>query len=127
MAAASTLQARTARAAAARSRTPRDRAGTRSLGPAARVRWDRLGRLAMLFVLMALLYLYLSAGVHMLSSWGQARKDSSAVVALEREHKALVRQHEALGRQGTVEEEARRLGMMKKGEQPYIVSGLPNN
>ena len=79
------------------------------------MRWDRLGRLAMLFVLAALLYLYLSAGIHMFSTWRQARRDSAAVVAMEREHRALVRQHEALGRQGTVEAEARRLGMMKTG------------
>jgi len=91
------------------------------------VRWDRLGRLAMLFVLAALLYLYLSAGIRMFSTWGQARRDSAAVTAMEREHAMLVRQHEALGRQGTVEAEARRLGMMRKGEQPYVVSGLPSN
>lgn len=91
------------------------------------MRWDRLGRLAMLFVLAALLYLYLSAGIHMFSTWGQSRRDSALVVAMEREHKTLVQQHEALGRQGTVEAEARRLGMMKTGEQPYVVSALPNN
>ena len=91
------------------------------------MRWDRLGRLAMLFVLAALLYLYLSAGIRMFSTWGQARRDSAAVTAMEREHAMLVRQHEALGRQGTVEAEARRLGMMRKGEQPYVVSGLPSN
>ena len=44
-----------------------------------------------------------------------------------REHKTLERQHEALGSPGTVEAQARRLGMMKQGERPYIVSGLPNN
>jgi hypothetical protein len=81
----------------------------------------------MVFVLAALLYLYLSAGIRMLSTWHQARSDSAAVVAMEREHKALVRQHEALGRRGTLEAEARRLGMMKSGEQQYIVSGLPSN
>jgi hypothetical protein len=91
------------------------------------VRWDRLGRVAMLFVLAALFYLYLSAGIHMLSTWRQARSDSAAVVAMERENKLLVRQHETLGRQTTLEAEARGLGMMKQGEQPYIVSGLPNN
>ena len=93
----------------------------------ARVRWDRLGRVAMLFLLGALLYLYLSAGIQMLSTWSQARSDSAAVVRMERENRVLVRQHEALGRQATLEAEARGLGMMKKGEQPYIVSGLPNN
>jgi hypothetical protein len=80
----------------------------------------------MLFVLAALLYLYLSAGIHMLSTWGQARRDSAAVVTMEREHEALMRQHQALGRQGTVEAEARGLGMMKAGEQQYVVSGLPS-
>jgi hypothetical protein len=92
-----------------------------------RVRWDRLGRLAMLGVLAALLYLYLSAGIHMYSSWGQARRDSASVLALEREHKTLVRQHEALGRQGTVEAEARRLGMKKTGELQYVIPNLPAN
>lgn len=81
----------------------------------------------MLFVLAALLFLYLSAGIRMLSTWGQARRDSATVVSMEREHKALVRQHEALGRQGTVEGEARSLGMKKSGERQYIVPGLPAN
>ena len=95
-------------------------------GPA-RVRWDRVGRLAMLCVLGALLYLYLSAGVRMFSTWRQARRDSAAVVALEREHRLLLRQHEALGSRATLEAEARKLGMMKAGERQYIVSGLPDN
>jgi len=92
-----------------------------------RVRWDRLGRLAMLCVLGALLYLYLSAGIHMYSSWGQARRDSASVLSLEREHKTLVHQHEALGRQGTVEAGARNLGMKKTGELQYVIPDLPAN
>jgi hypothetical protein len=91
------------------------------------VRWDRLGRLAMLAVLAALLYLYLSAGAHMLSTWGQARYDRATVVTMEREHQTLVRQREALSRQGTVEAQARQLGMKKSGERQYIVPGLPAN
>jgi hypothetical protein len=91
------------------------------------VRWDRLGRMAMLLVLGVLVYLYLSAGIRMLSTWRQARSDSSAVTAMEHEHLLLTRQHEALGKQATLEAEARRLGMMHMGEQQYIVSGLPNN
>lgn len=81
----------------------------------------------MLCVLAALLYLYLSAGVHMLSTWRQSSRDSAAVAALQREHGLLTRQHEALGRPETLEEEARQLGMMKQGEVPYVVSGLPSN
>lgn len=81
----------------------------------------------MLFVLVALLYLYLSAGFHMYSTWGQARRDNASLVQMEHENVRLQREHEALGRQGTVEAQARRLGMMKQGEQPYVISGLPNN
>lgn len=95
--------------------------------PASRVRWDRLGRLAMLCVLVALVYLYASTGVHVFSTWRQARHDDAAVAAMEREHTLLVRQHDALTGNGTLEAEARQLGMMKAGEQPYVISGLPGN
>jgi cell division protein FtsB len=81
----------------------------------------------MLFVAAALLYLYLSAGIHMLSTWSQSRHDSATVAAMERENVVLKRQHEVLGRRGTLEEEARQLGMIKQGEKSYIVSGLPGN
>lgn len=94
---------------------------------AARVRWDRLGRIALLAVLLALVYLYASAGVRMISTWRQSRHDRAAVTALQREHRALVRQHEALSGQSALEEQARKLGMMRRGEQPYIVGGLPGN
>jgi hypothetical protein len=81
----------------------------------------------MLCVLAALVYLYLSAGIHMLSTWRQAHRDRAVVAALTLEHEHLLRQHATLGGQATLEAEARQLGMMKKGEQPYVVSGLPNN
>jgi cell division protein FtsB len=81
----------------------------------------------MLFVAAALLYLYMSAGIHMLSTWSQSRHDSASVAAMERENVVLKRQHDVLGRRGTLEEEARRLGMIKQGEKSYIVSGLPGN
>jgi hypothetical protein len=116
-----------ARARAPRPGAARDARGLRRPPSRARVRWDRVGRLAMLCVLVALLYLYLSAGVHMFSTWRQSRRDNATVVTLEREHVSLARQHEALTKRATLEGEARQLGMMKKGEQPYVVSGLPPN
>jgi hypothetical protein len=83
--------------------------------------------MAMLCVLVALIYLYVSGGLHLLSTWKEARGDRSAVATLAVEHAALVHEHESLARQGTIEGEARRLGMMRKGEQPYIVTGLPHD
>jgi hypothetical protein len=86
-----------------------------------------MGRVAMLCVLVALVYLYASAGLHMLSTWRESRHDNATVAAMEREHSQLVHKHEALTRTWTLEAEARQLGMMKRGEQPYMISGLPDN
>ncbi len=123
MPAASATSARPQRPSRARSGA----ASATSLPAAARVRWDRVGRTAMLCVLVALVYLYLSAGIHMLSTWRQSHRDAGAVATMELEHSKLLRQHEALGRQETLEAEARQLGMMKHGEQPYVVPNLPAN
>ena len=65
------------------------------------MRWDRVGRVAMLCVLVALVYLYASAGLHMLSTWRQSRRDGAVVASMEREHRQLVRQHDALSAPGT--------------------------
>ncbi|HEY3829100.1 MAG TPA: septum formation initiator family protein [Solirubrobacteraceae bacterium] len=95
--------------------------------PGPRVQWERLGRLAMLCVLGALLYLYASAGTSLLSTWKEARQDSAQVATLERQHLSLESQHAALTSPGTLVEEARRLGMVRPGEQTYVLSGLPDN
>ena len=116
---------RSSRGAPAKAR--RASAGKARPAPGGRVAWTRLGRMAMLSVLAVLVYLYVSGGVRMLSTWKEARGDRSTVATLAREHAALVHEHESLGRQGTIEGEARRLGMMRKGEQQYIVTGLPHN
>ena len=79
----------------------------------------------MLCVLLALVYLYLSAGLQMFSTWRQARRDAGVVHGLQREHEALASQRYTLEKPETVEIEARRLGMIKPGEQSYVVSGLP--
>jgi len=81
----------------------------------------------MLCLLVALVYLYVSAGVRIYSTYREARTDSTQLAALEHEHVLLVQEHESLDRRNTVEEEARRLGMMRAGEQPYVVPDLPNN
>lgn len=81
----------------------------------------------MLCLLVALAYLYLSAGIRIYSTWRQAHSDSAQLAELEHEHVLLQHQHEALKRRGTVEEEARRLDMMHAGEQTYAITGLPHN
>lgn len=81
----------------------------------------------MLCVLVAVVYLYLSAGLSLFSSWKESKRDNAQVVALERENRLLVSQREAVSGQGALQVQARRLGMIKPGEQGYVVSGLPAN
>jgi hypothetical protein len=98
-----------------------------ALGAAARVRWDRLGRIAMLLVLVALLFLYLSTGLHMLSTWKQARHTDARVAAMQAEHTRLVTEHNKLSSQSNLEQSARALGMQRPDEQTIIIGGLPKN
>jgi hypothetical protein len=81
----------------------------------------------MLCVVVAIAYLYLSAGLRLLSSWGESKRDSAQMHVLEGDHRLLQQRHDALASPGTIQEEARRLGMIHPGEQAYIVSGLPAN
>lgn len=83
--------------------------------------------MAMLCVLAALLYLYLSAGASLVGAWKEARTDSAQLAALERQHVALEAKHDSLGSPSTVMREARRLGMIRPGEQTYMITGLPSN
>lgn len=81
----------------------------------------------MLCVMVAIAYLYLSAGLRLFSAWGESKRDSAQARVLERQNRTLQQQHATLISAGTVQAEARRLGMIHPGEQAYIVSGLPPN
>ncbi|MGA7704911.1 MAG: hypothetical protein WB998_08455 [Solirubrobacteraceae bacterium] len=91
------------------------------------VRWDRVGRIAMLGVMVAIAYLYMSAGLRLFSAWGESKRDIAQTRVLEGQNRVLRHQHAALASPATVQAEARRLGMIHAGEQAYIVSGLPSN
>jgi len=107
----------------------RDPRGVRRAGPAraGRIRWDRVARLALLGVMAVLLYLYISAGAAILSTWRAAGVDRAQVRALTDQYDSLRAQRAALGRSNTVIDEARRLGMLRPGEQAFVVTGLPDN
>ena len=123
------MPAASASQAASRRRSGSARKGSRgaSLQAAARVRWDRLGRLAMLLVLFALVFLYLGTGLHMFSTWRQSNRTGARVAAMEREHRKLLGEHNQLSSQSNLEVHARALGMQRSDEQTYVVGNLPNN
>jgi len=91
---------------------------------APRVRWDRVGRLALLFVGLLLIYLYINPMRTYVSTWQEARNTRGEVARLGQEHADLVKRAQALRSPGSIEVEARRLGMVKPDERAYVIRGL---
>jgi hypothetical protein len=98
------------------------------LGAAAlRVRWDRVGRVALLALLAAVVALYVGPALSLLSTWRRSNAEQAQLRALERQHVTLLRQAASLRSPITLATEARRLGMLLPGERPYVVRNLPGD
>jgi len=111
-----------ASAAARRSARP----PTTALGAAAmRVRWDRVGRVGLLLLLGGVLLLYVGPVHSLWSTWREAQAKQAQLHALQREHRALFHRASVLRDPRTLATEARELGLVRPGERPYVVLGLP--
>jgi cell division protein FtsB len=97
-----------------------------SRGQPVRVRWDRLGRIGLLIVLLVVAGLYVKQGLSLLSTRAQAEQQLNIVHRLIRENAQLVKERDSLSDPATIERDARALGMVHTGERPYVVTGLPN-
>jgi cell division protein FtsB len=105
---------------------PRSRRAARRT-PLRRIRWDRIGRIGLLVVLIVVAGLYVQQALAYLSARGQASQQQSLVRNLQRQNAALARQQQSLRNPATVEREARELGMVRLGERPYVITGLPSH
>jgi cell division protein FtsB len=109
----------------ARSR-PAARAGAARRSPL-RIRWDRVGRVVLLVVLVVVAGLYLQRGLALLAVHNQADQQRSIVQRLVRENAQLARQAAVLNNPAAIQRDARALGMVRPGERSYVVTGLPPN
>jgi cell division protein FtsB len=90
-----------------------------------RIRWDRLGRWALIVVLGFVLYLYVGPAATWVSTYKEAGRKRADVAALKAENQRLRERRRDLRDPAALEREARRLGMVKAGEKSYVVEGLP--
>lgn len=98
------------------------------LGAAAlRVRWDRVGRVALLVVLFLVVLAYVGPARSLVSTWRTSSAKQAQLHTLQREHQALLQRARALRDPRTVQAEARRLGMVRPGERSYVIQGLPGD
>jgi cell division protein FtsB len=95
--------------------------------PAARIRWDRVGRVALLLVLLGVIALYVNPLRNYVSTWGEKNERQAEVTRLERENAALRQRQAQLRDPRALEREARGLGMVRPGERAYVVEGLPRS
>lgn len=105
--------------------TTRPRAGRTTRARRGAIRWDRLGRVALLCTLFVILLLYLSPAKRWLEQSATAGRQQEQLRELTREGRDLKRQVRELRSPGALEREARRFGMVKAGERSYIIENLP--
>jgi cell division protein FtsB len=89
------------------------------------IRWDRLGRLALLGTLLFILVLYISPTKHWIQQSRTAGHQADELRDLRDENRTLKRRVTALSHPGALEREARRLGMVRQGERSFVIENLP--
>jgi cell division protein FtsB len=88
------------------------------------IRWDRVGRLALLSTFVVILLLYVSPAKHWLQQSSTARAQRQELDQLARENRQLERRVRSLRDPGALEREARKMGMVHQGERAYVIEGL---
>jgi cell division protein FtsB len=86
-----------------------------------------VGRVALLVVLIGVVGLYIGPSLSFVSTYREAKARRGEVRSLQAENDRLRARKKALQSKATMEREARRLGLVKPGEKPFIVKGLPGD
>ncbi len=91
----------------------------------AAIRWDRVSRYGLLAVFAAVLFLYIGPARSFVNTLRESHRRHAEVQGLARQNRELRAQQRALRDPRTLEAMARQLGMVRPGERPYVISGLP--
>jgi len=100
----------------------RRRPGARQSG--SRIRWDRVGRIALTLVLAAVLYSYLNPAIDFVKTYTATTAAKAEFHEMLSENKRLHRRIQTADEPAVVARRARTQGMVAEGETPIIVQGL---
>jgi hypothetical protein len=100
-------------------RRPRGRSGSR-------VRWDKLGRVVLVLVLIAIAASYIGPLINLVGAWQDRRTESAQLAELRRQNANLRARAVAAEGPDPAGAAARKLGMVSPGERSYSVRGLRN-
>jgi hypothetical protein len=117
------------RAQASRSRSAtRRRPAARKTRPAARrgasrIKWDRVGRVALTLVLFAVLYSYLGPSIDFVKTYTGTTAAKAELHELLKENRRLHNRIQSADDPLVVDHEARAQGMVAEGETPIVIHG----
>ncbi|HEX2265417.1 MAG TPA: septum formation initiator family protein [Solirubrobacterales bacterium] len=89
-----------------------------------RVNWERLGRIALVLVLAAVIVSYVSPALNLFDAWRDSKSETAHLADLERENKRLQERIAELAQPDAAERAARRSGMVRADELAYHARGL---
>ena len=89
------------------------------------IRWDRVGRVALLVTLSVIVLSYASPAKRWIEQSKTASEQHGQLADLEAKNRQLKRRLKRLRAPGALESEARRLGMVRAGERSYVIENLP--
>jgi cell division protein FtsB len=109
-------------------RPPKRRPAARRPGArrsASRIKWDRVGRIALVLVLFAVAYSYLNPAIDLFKTYQSTTAAKAEFHELLRENKRLHRSVQSSDEPAVVQQTARRQGLIAEGETPFVLQNLP--
>ncbi|MDX6633874.1 MAG: hypothetical protein QOF06_77 [Solirubrobacterales bacterium] len=101
----------------ARKRRPAVRSG------ASRIKWDRVGRVALTVVLAAVLYSYLNPSIDFVKTYTGTTTAKAKRLELLKQNRRLHHRIQSADDPLVVDHEARAQGMIAEGETPVVIRG----
>jgi cell division protein FtsB len=91
------------------------------------IRWDRVARAALLGTLGVVLLLYISPLHRWITQRNLAARQNQELHSLQQQNRQLRSHIKRLRDPAALEVEARKLGMVRRGEREYVVRNLPGH
>ena len=114
-----------AQRAAARRRQRATGKRTRRRAGRSGIRWDRVARAALLGTLGIVLLLYISPLHRWVTQRGLAGQQNQELRSLQQQNKQLRSHMRLLRDPAALEAQARKLGMVRRGEREYVIENPP--
>ena len=86
-----------------------------------RINWDRVGRVALVVVLLFVLGSYIRPTMNLLDHWRGSKTEQVELSQLKQRNLGLRREIRELDTRQGLERAARKVGMIREGERAYVV------